>query len=334
MWNATEEGTAPGLTGDLATVAEVLDRASVPVGLLQRSGVVVYTNESFARACGRPAGELVGAVLANSVVADDRMGLHAGLEILTDRPDTDPDAETPVSEVRFVGADGRVRAARLNLGLLTGDLASALTEHDTPDDTGLVLCIATDRSEERRSERSDRRARVTEATAAMTDPATGLLNTRGIELATESASRRAGRHDSAFAVIHCVVEATGGTASAATDGAEGDPETREALLMACAERIRQRLRPADTVARSGDVIVVVAEDLEDEQDAAGVTYRVLSTVIEPVPTEDGPVAVQMHAGTVVADGSTPVHKLAGAATEASALAHRAGGFEMLDMRRT
>lgn len=343
MSNPVEEATATGVTGDLATVAEVLDRASVAVGLLGTDGVVLYTNESFARACGRPAGELLGAVLANSVVADDRTelrsvlaGIRDGSASHTDGPATGAAADDPAVDervepavdVRFVGADGRVRATRLNLAGLTGDLAMALTDPDDPDRSGLVMCIVTDRSEERRNERGNRRARVAEAVSAMTDPATGLLNARGIELTLESASRRAARGESVFALVHCV-------ATADPDGSPGTdgPTDDETLVMACVERIRQRLRPSDTVARSDDSIVVVAEDLGDEQDAAGVTYRVLSTVVEPVPTEGGPVTVQMHAGTVVADGSTPVHQLAPAAAEAARDATEGGGFRLVDMRR-
>lgn len=331
MSNSVEEVPKPGITGDLAIVAEVLDRASVPVGLLGTDGVVAYTNESFARACGRPAGELVGAVLANSVVADDRVGLHSVLALLGD-DQADP-LQEPTAEVRFVGADGRIRATRLNLGLLSGDLATFLADTDEPHGGGLVICVATDRSEERRSERGNRRARVAEAISAMTDPVTGLLNARGITLTLESASRRAERNDGAFALVHCVVGTVPNGPGHNTDGLNGDdPTGEETILMACVERIRQRLRPSDTVARSDDSIVVVAEDLGDEQDAAGVTYRILSTMIEPVPTEHGPVTVQMHAGTVVADGSTPIHKLAPAALVAAGEADR-GGFELVDMRR-
>ncbi len=80
-------------------------------------------------------------------------------------------------------------------------------------------------------------------------------------------------------------------------------------------------------------MVVVAEDLGDEQDAVGVTYRVLSTVVEPLPTDAGPIELRMRAGTVVADGSTPLHKLAPAATEAATKANASGGIELVDMRR-
>lgn len=351
MTEPCQDQAAPGLPGDLAAVSEVLDRASVAVGLLAADGAVRYTNESFARACGRPGAELLGARLTNAVLADDRVALRASVQELTagsavrsrskeERGDSGGGVVTgTAADVRFIGADGRVRPTRVDMALLTGELATALsgtgdaggTEPTAGD--ALVMCIVTDRSAERRSERSDRRRRVTEATAAMTDPVTGLLNDRGMDLTLESASRRAGRNETAFAFIHCTISQTA-KAHAAADTDRGDAaELDEALLMACVERIRQRLRPSDSVARTGDAVVVVAEDLGDEQDAAGVTYRILSTVIEPVMIDDEPIALEMRAATVVADGSTPVHRLAPAAAEAATRAVDDQGFELVDLRR-
>lgn len=328
MSNPVEQGPTRDITGDLVRVAEVLDRAAVPMGLLGTDGVVVYTNEAFARASGRPAGELLGVALSESLVADDRGGFDSEVSMLCG-----DSTSRPGVEVRFVGVDGRVRATRLNLALLSGDLATALSEAVNDRRSDLVMCVATDRSEERRRERGNRRARVAETISAMTDPSTGLLNELGMEQMLESASRRAGRNGSFFALVHCNLGDAPGGAGRSTDGlSSSGPTGYEALLMTCAERIRQRLRPSDTVARSDDSIMVVAEDLGDEQDAAGVTYRVLSTVVEPVPTENGPVMVRMHAGTVVADGSTPLHDLASAAATAADAAGD-GGFELVDMRR-
>ncbi len=346
MAEASEDHVTPGLSGDLAVVAQVLQEASVAVGLLDVDGTVRYTNESFARTCGRPGGELLGAQLADSVVADDRVGVHSLLDAMSGGagPGSDGASTSGAVDVRFVGADGRVRAARLDMALLTGELATALSPTDRPDEpdgadetepgaSTLVMCIATDRSTERRTERSARRQRVAETTAAMTDPVTGLLNNRGMELTLESAARRSGRHETAFAYIHCTIERSPPEDSAALSGHTAGADVDESLLLACVERIRQRLRPSDTVARSGDAVVVVAEDLADEQDAAGVTYRILSTVIEPVRTDDEPVAVRMRAATVVADGTTPVHKLAPAAAEAVSRAVEDKGFELVDLRR-
>lgn len=320
--------TPPAQGHDLSVVLAVLDAAGVAIALLEPDGVVLTTNDSFARVCGRPSGELVGGTLADSIIADDRERYR---EVVSAVSVADGTGEDTTTETRFVGADGRVRPVRLDLALLDGALATDAQRRR------VVLCVASDRASERRRERADRRARVRERTGEMTDPATGMLNQRGIDLTLESASRRASRNASAYALIRCTV-AVEGAAGDQADGQAGadapDQATFEEALMACVDRVRQRLRPSDTVARIDDALLVVAEDLGDEQDAAGVTYRILSTVVEPVPTSDGPLTLSMVAGIAVADGSTPVHKIVAESIDRAARATGVGGFELGDLRRS
>ncbi|MGI9578665.1 MAG: diguanylate cyclase domain-containing protein, partial [Microthrixaceae bacterium] len=113
----------------------------------------------------------------------------------------------------------------------------------------------------------------------------------------------------------------------------GDQVPNAASVQACIDRIRQSLRPSDTVARlDHSTLAVVAEDLHDEQDAAGVAYRLLSTVVEPVPGEAGEVGLRMVIGLVMADGSTPPNALISATAEAAADARSPGGFVLMDLR--
>lgn len=308
---------------DLDRVMDVMDAAAVAVALLEPDGVVATTNDSFARVCGRPSGELIGAVLADAIIADDRQTYR---DLVSDTAAGEHDGGAAAADARFVGADGRVRPVRLNVTVIEGALAAG-----SPAQRAL-MCVASDRASERRRERADRKARLMERTGEMTDPGTGLLNQRGVDLTLESASRRASRNESAFALIRCEVGADP-AASSGAQGAASDPEVAEEALMACIDRVRQRLRPSDTVARIDDALLVVAEDLGDEQDAAGVTYRILSTVVEPVPTSVDPITLSMVAGIAVADGSTPVHKLIAESTDAVGRAADTGGFQLVDLRR-
>lgn len=314
-------------TGDLSAASHVLDNASVALSVIGADGTVLFCNESFGRTCGRPVGELTGSVLAESVVADDRTDLRdLFAELFTDAgADSHGDPEADLI-VRFVGVDGRVRPTRLDLAVLRGEMASALAPEVPPDAARVAMCVASEHLQNRRSDRNDRLARMAEATAAVHDPDSGLLTERGIEMVLESAARRAGRNDTAFALIRCEL------APPDQDLTPGHRPADEDVLTACMQRVRQRLRPADTVARSGQAIVVIAEDLGDEQDAAGVTYRVLSTVVEPVPTDRGPVAVQLVAGTVVGDGSTELESLRTEASGAVAAAPAPGTFHLVDLR--
>ncbi len=296
-------------TAELATVLGVLEDAAVPVALLDSQARVLQANAPFARVCGRPSGELHGERLSAWVIDDDRATVEAVIGELADGAAS----ATHGTEARLVGADGRVRPMSLHLGLLG----------DTP---GVALmCIAHDRSAERRRERSDRSARMAEATADTTDTATGLPNRKGLDLALASAARRSNTNQAPYALIRCEL--------GLDDDAGEATEVSVAELQGCIDRVRQRLRPADTVALvEPDVLVVVAEDLHDEQDAAGVAYRLLSTVVEPVPSEQGPVGLRMVIGVAMADGATPPHALAAASTEAALDAREPGGFKLMDLR--
>jgi GGDEF domain-containing protein len=95
--------------------------------------------------------------------------------------------------------------------------------------------------------------------------------------------------------------------------------------------VRQQLRSHDTVVRiSSSSVAVVATDLGDVQDAAGVCYRLLSTTMEPVLVQGHAVTLTLAAGIAVDDGTSPVELLtataAGLLSDASA---DGGGFRVL-----
>jgi GGDEF domain-containing protein len=300
---------------ELGTTAALLDAAEVAVAVLGGDAVIRLANDSFARACGRPVGEIRGLRLTQWVIEDDAAPLGAVVAEVADGA-TGPQTEQTV-DARIVGADGRVRPLRLHLGLVPAGGGE------------LLLCVAQNRSEDRRRERHDRAARVAEATAAETDAEIGIPNRKGLESALASASRRSNNNRSPHALIRC--ELTVDEPGSNERGAGGTPGPDS--MRACIDRIRQSLRPADTVALAEDaVLAVVAEDLHDEQDAAGVAYRLLSTVVEPVPGIGGEVAIRMAIGVVMADGATPPHALMSAAAEAVSDARAAGGFVLMDLR--
>jgi PAS domain S-box-containing protein len=286
----------------------VLERAGVPLARLDEDGTVRSTNSAFARACGRPRGELVDTPLGAFAADDDAEALLAVLERVRRNPQ-----EVAEVTIRVVGADGRVRDLQVELG--------HLGEHDDPDGPGRLLCVARDHAQDRRRERDDRLQRVHATTATTTDATTGLPNRRGLELLLASATRRSGREQAPFAVLRCELQLP-----------VTAPEVRDALVTACLARLRQRLRAADSVTRiEPDVLVVVAEDLHDEQDAAGVAYRLLSTTVEPVPVDHVELRVEMTVGIAMGDPNTPPNTLLAASVEAASNSER-GGFRILDLR--
>jgi len=137
----------------------------------------------------------------------------------------------------------------------------------------------------------------------------------------EHAMRRAARSGRAFALL-CVDPG---------DAAKDHPE----LLEAFESRLAGQLRPTDETIALGSVgVFVLATDLGDLQDAAGIAYRVLSSAVEPLECAGSQVRVTPTIGVVVADGSSSASRLVPSAATAlaDALTDGAGGFRIIDLR--
>lgn len=176
---------------------------------------------------------------------------------------------------------------------------------------------------------ADGSGRTTEVVAVITEAA-ARDETRGEQVSAElgalahpltNAMRRAARSGRAFALL-CV------------DPGDGAKD-RGDLLEAFESRLAGQLRPSDeTVAVASVGVFVLAADLGDVQDAAGIAYRVLSSAVEPLECGTSEVRVTPTIGVVVADGSSSPSRLLPSATAAlaDALADGAGGFRIIDLR--
>jgi PAS domain S-box-containing protein/diguanylate cyclase (GGDEF)-like protein len=303
---------AHGSTVD--AVRRILDAAAVPTATLDGEGQIVSLNPAFARLCGRAPSEIAGLhLLALCPGRDQAEALSKLVRIVGAVSDIEQE------ELRVTGADGRVRTLSLTLGGLTG--ADGRVDR--------VIAIATDLTEERRAQRRRRRESVERAQETVADGETGLPNQRALPVLIGSAVRRAASHEAPFALLRCEV-----TNLDAIEARHGATTTRNAMT-ALAERLTQRLRSADTVTRSDpSAFTVIAEDLGDPQDAAGVAYRLLASVVEDVLVDGAEVAIDMVIGIAVGDGtSTPERLLTDAATAtAEARTDGVGGFRMIDAR--
>jgi PAS domain S-box-containing protein len=285
----------------------ILDAAGIPAAALDLEGRMTSVNPAFARACGRGVGELVGLHVLSLCPGSDQAGLLAAVIHVVG-------GVTAVerSDLRVVAADGSVRELVLTLGSEPGADGRPVAVHAVAEDVTL----------RRRQER--RRERLAEPTAGGTGEADGATSPLSAALV------RSARSGAPVALLECLVERREGTGD---PGALPEPMVVEAV----AERLRQRLRPDDTVTVTDrGRISVVAEELGDVQDAAGVAYRLLAAVVEPVRSADRDEAVELTVGVAVGDAGTPLSALRSAAFAAADEARRdgRGTFRLHDCRST
>ena len=297
-----------------AHVRRVLDAAEVPVATLDAEGRLVSANPAFARVCGRAAGELLGLHVLALCPGQDQAAMTSTIVHLIGRV-----ADVERGELRVVGADGRVRVLGLTLG--------ALPAEDGRIDR--ILAIAEDLTEDRRRARRRRADALAATHDAVHDRETGLPNERGLTLLLASAVRRSTQTGAPFGLLRCDV-----TNLDEIEHTHGPAVARDALAL-LADRLGQRLRPADSVTRTGTgTFAITAEDLHDPQDAAGVAYRLLAAVVEPIRTGDAAVDVAITIGIAIGDGAASPHALLADASQAATLARQDGdgSFRLLDTR--
>lgn len=292
----------------------VLDAAGVATATLDAEGRIQSASPSFARAWGRSVDELCGAHLVGLCPDHEQPEVLAALVRMLEGV-----AEFERHDLRLDPAGAEPRVARITLGPVT-DAEGTVVE---------VVVVLHDVTAPHRAERR-RRRRVVEMTREAThDPVTGLPNRRAFESLLGSAVRRSGRTGYPFSVLRVDVDGL----EALLDGLSVADSA--ALVDIYTSRLAQRLRPSDDVCRTdGDSFVVVAEDLGDVQDAAGVAYRLLSSVVEPISVGGDQIRLPMTIGVVVTDGAASVDGLVRTAEVALQEARRdgVGGFRIIDVR--
>ncbi len=192
-----------------------------------------------------------------------------------------------------------------------------------------IECTASDGSEQARAERRRRHTLMEQTREATQDSESGLPTQRGCEVLLSSAVRHAARTGSPLSLLRCDLD---GIADLAEDyGSEVGREAANTYL----DRLSQQLRSSDSVCLAqGDTFLVVAEDLGDEQDAAGVAYRLLSAAVEPVEVAGQELTFPMTIGIAIGDGTVTAAEMFAAAPVALERARLdgSGGFRIIDLR--
>ncbi len=292
----------------------VLDAAGVATATLDAEARLRTASPAFARAWGRSVDELCGMHMVGLCPEHEQPEVMAAVvRILEGVSDSEH------HDLRLDPAGDEPRIVRMTLGPAT----------DHSGDVEEIVVVLHDITSPHRAERR-RRARVVELTREVTlDEVSGLPNSRSFDQLLASALRRSSRTSYPFALMRVEV---GGLGKLLDDLEMGEAQR---LVEIHGARLSQRLRPSDQVCRTDrDTFMVIAEDLGDVQDAAGVAYRMLSSVVEPIEIGSRSFRLPMTIGVVVADASAAGHDLVAAASSAldEALSEGEGGFRIVDVR--
>jgi diguanylate cyclase (GGDEF)-like protein/PAS domain S-box-containing protein len=311
--NVPTKGADTAPMTDIALL-RVLDAAGVATATLDAEGRVLSASPSFARAWNRSADELCGAHLVGLCPEHEQPEVLAALVRMLEGV-----VEFERHDLRLDPAGDEPRVVRITFGPVTDDDGKVVE----------VVAVLHDVTAPHRAERR-RRRRVVEMTREAThDALTGLPNQRAFDALLGSALRRSARTGYPFSLMRVDVDGLDGLLR------ELPTDDARTLVDVYTSRLAQRLRPSDDVCRGdGDSFMVLAEDLGDVQDAAGVAYRLLSTVVEPITIGDRELRLPMTIGIVVADGAASADGLAQTADSALGEARQdgVGGFRIIDVR--
>ncbi len=128
------------------------------------------------------------------------------------------------------------------------------------------------------------------------DPVTLLFNKEFFYTRLELAFERGKRHpEFPFAVIAFQVQ------PGSPDGEALPPEASAAILVEVAERLKQKVRPTDTIARVfGWKFVTLHEDLKNAEDVEIILTRLKQAITQPVAFEGVEYPLVVHCGVALA----------------------------------
>jgi len=269
------------------------DDAAVGMALVDLEGRWIRVNDALVGLLGRSADELVGMSFRDVTVAQDAASDAAALRGLVSGEQT-----THHAEKRYRHADGAVVWVSLSVSLVR-------------DDSGRPLHLISQMQDITERKVAEREL----TTRALQDPLTGLPNRSLFMDRLGVALARIQRKASPLSVFFLDLDRFK-LVNDSLGHAAGDR-----LVIEAAGRLRELLRPDDTVARIGGDEFTVLCEATDEHAASALAERIGSSLCEPFLIDDREVFVSASIGiTVARDGAIAAESLT---READAAMYRA-----------
>lgn len=248
-------------------LAEIVRLAPIGIGIVDRYGHAILTNEALSVMLGYSPEEFAELTFRAFTHPDD---LDRNSQLFDEMFAGERDHFE--MDKRFFHSDGHVVWGRLQVSLLRegdGEPMFAI---------GMLQDITEEKHLQERLERM-----------AFEDPLTGLANRRLFLDRVDHQRRRGGRRDGPLGAVLFVDVDDFKTLNDTLGHQAGDE-----VLIAMAERVKECLRPGDTAARlGGDEFAVLLEEAEGRDDALAVAERLRTAIEVPLTVVDrivGPTA--------------------------------------------
>ena len=272
----TITGTGQDITSALRSEARfeaLLESAPDGMVITDQQGQIVLVNTQTEKLFGYSRSELVGKHL-EILVPDRFKGVHPHHRARY--------AESPAA--RPMGSRLELRAKRKDGSEFPVEISLSPLETEQ----GLLISSAIRDATERRQFQLQLEHQ------ALHDPLTGLPNRTLFLDRLEQALARAQRSGAKLAVFFCDLD----DFKFVNDSL--GHESGDRLLNAITPRLREALRPADTVARfGGDEFVMLCEDLRSEGDATSIAQRLTNSFMAPLTLDGREYFVSMSTGVVI-----------------------------------
>ncbi|HEX2295147.1 MAG TPA: diguanylate cyclase, partial [Actinomycetota bacterium] len=278
--------------------------------IIDERGRALYASPAVSDVFGLTPEEVSGADLLQLVHADERKAVRGALA--------------------DVAAEARGAAVELECRVRHDDGAfkdlevTATNLLDDPNVGGIVL-NARDISQRKVAERDNEALQEQLAHQAFHDPLTGLANRALLRERLQHALARVARSREPLAVMFIDLDEF----KAVNDSMGHD--AGDELLKAVAGRLRESVRPADTIARlGGDEFAILLEGMFSASEAPRVAERVIRTFTAPFDLAGHPVSIGASIGLALKEGREGTEDLLGNADVAmyAAKARGRGCYEV------